>query len=200
LKEKYNISGRKKATEILNWSGKRRKTLIISWIADNLHNKFIKCDLSGYLLLKPMFLKIYRLNRNNPTPCYMSSQASGIDLYASLDCEIRIEPGEYRLVSAGIRIALPEGYEGQVRPRSGLAWKHGVTVLNSPGTIDSDYRGEVKVLLINHGKKPFTVKNGMRIAQLVIAEVVRARIVEVDGRGDLEKTAREDGGFGHTGV
>ena len=174
--------------------------MIISRIADNLHNKFIKCDLSGCLLLKPMFLKIYRLNSNNPTPCYMSSQASGIDLYASLDCEVQIEPGEYRLVPAGIRIALPEGCEGQVRPRSGLALKHGVTVLNSPGTIDSDYRGEVKVLLINHGKKPFVVKNGMRIAQLVIAEVVRARIVEVDGRGDLEKTAREDGGFGHTGV
>lgn len=174
--------------------------MIISRNADNLHIKFIKCNLSGSLLLKQMFLKIYRLNTNNPTPCYMSSQASGIDLYASLECEVRIEPGEYKLVPAGITIDLPEGYEGQVRPRSGLALKHGITVLNSPGTIDSDYRGEVKVLLINHGKKPFVVKNGMRIAQLVIVEVVRAGIVEVDVRDDLEKTAREDGGFGHTGV
>lgn len=148
----------------------------------------------------PMLLKVYRLNRKNPVPGYMSPQASGIDLYASLDSKVQIGPGEYRLIPAGIRIALPIGYEAQVRPRSGLALEYGITVLNSPGTIDSDYRGEVKVLLINHSKIPFTVKNRMRIAQLVVCGVVRAKVVEVESREDLETTAREAGGFGHTGV
>jgi len=148
----------------------------------------------------PMFLKIYRVNRNNPIPAYMSPQASGIDLYASLEEKVLMKPGEYRLIPAGIRIAIPKGYEAQVRPRSGLAMQHGITVLNSPGTIDSDYRGEVKVLLINHGARSFSVTNGMRIAQLVVCGVMRAKIVEVGSSEELEATAREDCGFGHTGV
>ena len=147
-----------------------------------------------------MHLKIYRLNRKNPIPGYMSEEASGIDLLASLDPEITIAPGEYELVPAGIKIALPAGFEAQVRPRSGLALKHGITVLNSPGTVDSDYRGEVKVLLINHGKMPFVVKNRMRIAQLVVSRVERVEIKEVRHASELEETGREEGGFGHTGV
>ena len=147
-----------------------------------------------------MHLKIYRLNRNNPIPGYMSEEASGIDLFASLDREITIIPGEYELVPAGIKIALQQGFEAQVRPRSGLALKYGITVLNSPGTVDSDYRGEVKVLLINHGKRPFVVKNRMRIAQLVVSRVARVEIEEVREASELEETGREEGGFGHTGV
>ena len=147
-----------------------------------------------------MLLKIYRLNKDNPLPVYMSDEASGIDLLASLDRDITIQPGDYVLVPAGIRIALEKGFEAQVRPRSGLALKHGVTVLNTPGTIDSDYRGEVKVLLINHGRKSFIVKNRMRIAQLVVSRVERVEIEEVPRASDLEKTRRDAGGFGHTGV
>ena len=147
-----------------------------------------------------MVLKVYRLNKNNPLPDYMSHQASGIDLFASVDHDVSIDPGEYRIIPTGIRISLPHGYEAQLRPRSGLALKHGITILNSPGTIDADYRGEVKVLLINHGKKSFIVKNMMRIAQMVISEVVRAKAVEVESELQIDKTKRDDGGFGHTGV
>jgi dUTP pyrophosphatase len=147
-----------------------------------------------------MHLKIYRLNRRNPIPGYMSQEASGIDLLASLDREITIAPGEYELVPTGVKIALEAGFEAQVRPRSGLALEHGISVLNAPGTIDSDYRGEVKVLLVNHGKKPFVVKNRMRIAQLVVSRVERVEIEEVRYASELEETGREDGGFGHTGV
>ncbi|MBN2322361.1 MAG: dUTP diphosphatase [Spirochaetes bacterium] len=147
-----------------------------------------------------MQLKIYRLNRKNAIPGYMSQEASGIDLLASLDREITIAPGEYELVPTGIKIALEAGFEAQVRPRSGLALKYGITVLNAPGTVDSDYRGEVKVLLVNHGKRPFVVKNRMRIAQLVISRVERVEIEEVQDASELEETGREEGGFGHTGV
>ena len=147
-----------------------------------------------------MHLKIYRLNRDNPIPGYMSEEASGIDLFASLDRAITIAPGEYVLIPAGIKIALPAGFEAQIRPRSGLALKHGITVLNSPGTVDSDYRGEVKVLLINHGKMPFVVKNRMRIAQLVASRIERVEIEEVRYASEVEETGREEGGFGHTGA
>ena len=131
-----------------------------------------------------------------PLPEYFSADAAGMDLGAAL-AEARIlEPGEYALIPCGFAIAIPPGFEAQVRPRSGLANKHGVTVLNAPGTIDSDYRGEVKVLLINHGAAPFAVQPGMRIAQLVIAAVSRVAWEPMDL---LPATSRGAGGFGHTG-
>ena len=108
-----------------------------------------------------------------------------------------LEPFERKLIPTGLKLAIPQGYEGQVRPRSGLALKHGITTLNSPGTIDSDYRGEVKVLLVNLGSAPVVINSGDRIAQLVIAPVVQAELEEVD---ELDDTSRGDGGFGHTGV
>ena len=144
-----------------------------------------------------MVLKVYRLNKKNPLPGYMSKGASGIDLFASIDHEMTLLPGEYKCVPTGIVISLPVGYEAQVRPRSGLAFNHGVTVLNTPGTVDSDYRGEIRVILINHGKKPLKLKNGMRIAQMVIQRVWQADIDVVE---ELDETARNAGGFGHTGM
>jgi len=132
-----------------------------------------------------------------PLPRYMSDGASGMDLYAAVEEELLVEPGQVVVVPTGLFIAVPEGYEAQVRPRSGLAAKFGIGVLNSPGTIDSDYRGEVKVILINLGHEPFRIKRGDRIAQMVITPVVRAQWVEVE---ELDVTARNDGGFGHTGV
>jgi dUTP pyrophosphatase len=126
----------------------------------------------------------------------MSDGAAGMDLAASIDSDVTIAPGRRALVGTGLAIALPRGHEAQVRPRSGLAAKHGVTVLNAPGTIDEDYRGEIKVILINHGDEPFVVKSGERIAQLVIARVERATLVEADS---LDGSTRGAGGFGHTG-
>jgi dUTP pyrophosphatase len=133
-----------------------------------------------------------------PLPAYQSADAAGLDLLAAVpeDAPMTIEPGKHALVPTGLIIALPRGYEAQVRPRSGLAAKHGVTVLNAPGTIDADYRGEVNVLLINHGHAPFTIKRGERIAQLVIAPVVRVELVGVTA---LSATDRGSGGFGSTG-
>jgi dUTP pyrophosphatase len=119
-----------------------------------------------------------------------------MDLVAALDTPHVLGPGEHGLIACGFSIALPDGYEAQVRPRSGLAARHGVTVLNTPGTIDCDYRGEVKVILINHGRSPFTVEPGMRIAQMVVAPVTRVAWTEVES---LDDTARGAGGFGHTG-
>lgn len=137
--------------------------------------------------------------RDLPLPAYGSSGAAGLDLRAATPPgeAIEIAPGERRLVPTGIAIALPAGYEAQVRPRSGLAIRHGVTCLNSPGTVDSDYRGEIQVILINHGHESFHVARGDRIAQLVVAAVARAgwRLVE-----DLDATARGPGGFGSSGV
>lgn len=130
-------------------------------------------------------------------PQYATAQSAGMDLCACVTEPVVLEPGAYRLVPTGLRIALPAGYEAQVRPRSGLAFKHGVTVLNAPGTIDADYRGEVGVLLINHGKAPFTVQNGDRIAQLVIAA---HETVTWQPTASLDETQRGAGGFGHTGV
>jgi dUTP pyrophosphatase len=128
----------------------------------------------------------------------MSEHAAGADLVACLDTsELTIPPGERRLVGTGCAIELPVGYEAQVRPRSGLALKHGITVLNTPGTIDADYRGEVKVLLVNLGQEPFTLKSGERIAQMVVAPVVRAQLEEVES---LSSTQRGAGGYGHTGT
>lgn len=132
-----------------------------------------------------------------PIPDYMTKGSSGMDLVACIDDVTEINPGEFRLIPTGIKIELPEGYEAQIRPRSGLALKHGVTILNSPGTIDSDYRGEIKVILINFGKSKFIIHRGDRIAQMVISRVWKADRIEVTV---LNKTLRGDGGFGHTGI
>ena len=132
-------------------------------------------------------------------PAYQTAGAAGLDLSAALAeaAVMHIAPGGRVLVPTGLVLQIPPGYEGQVRPRSGLALKHGVTVLNAPGTIDSDYRGEVSVLLVNHGAEPFEIKRGMRIAQLVVAPVTRAVLTPAAG---LDETARGAGGYGSTGV
>jgi len=130
-------------------------------------------------------------------PKYMTAHAAGMDLFAAVTKDITIKSGERSLVPTGISIALPEGYEAQVRPRSGLAIKSGISVLNTPGTIDADYRGEVCVILVNHDSQPFTVKRGDRVAQMVINEVVKAQLEEVH---ELPDSHRGVGGFGHTGV
>lgn len=129
-------------------------------------------------------------------PHYATAGSAGMDLRAAIVQPLRLEPGEHALIPTGLQIALPEGYEAQVRPRSGLAAKHGVTVLNSPGTVDADYRGEIGVLLVNLGRNPFHVERNMRIAQMVVAPVTRVAWQEVDS---LSETERGDGGFGSTG-
>ena len=134
--------------------------------------------------------------RDLPLPAYQSEDAAGLDLVAAVEEAMILSPLGRALVPTGLAMALPSGYEAQVRPRSGLAAKHGVTVLNSPGTIDADYRGEIKVILINLSDTPFTIGRGERIAQMVIAPVSRARLVETEA---LDATIRGDGGFGSTG-
>lgn len=131
-----------------------------------------------------------------PLPDYASPGSAGLDLRAAPPQDILLQPGEYTLVPTGLKIEIPENFEGQVRPRSGLALKHGITLLNTPGTIDSDYRGEVKVILINLGREPYTIKRGDRIAQLILAGVSRAQVVKVS---ELSDTRRGGGGFGHSG-
>ena len=131
-----------------------------------------------------------------PTPRYMTEKSSGMDLYAALAEDINLNPGERRLIPTGIAVSVPEGFEAQIRPRSGLALKEGVTLVNTPGTVDADYRGEIGIILINHGKNPFRVKRGDRVAQMVIAPVDRAQLEWVE---NLDETPRSDGGFGHTG-
>jgi len=131
-----------------------------------------------------------------PLPRYMTEHAAGMDIVAAVEAQIVIAPGARALVPTGIAIALPEGYEAQIRPRSGLALKNGVTLANSPGTIDADYRGEIRIILINHGAEPFVVRRGDRIAQMVVAPFSR---VVWDFRQGLSETARGSGGFGHTG-
>ena len=134
-----------------------------------------------------------------PLPGYQSQHAAGMDLYAAVGAgePVTIDPGEIALIPCGIAIAVPVGYEAQIRPRSGLAVKHGISMPNTPGTIDADYRGQIKVPLINHGGEPFVVTRGMRIAQMIIKPVPRAAWVEVD---ELPPTGRGAGGFGHTGA
>jgi dUTP pyrophosphatase len=132
-----------------------------------------------------------------PLPAYQTEDSAGMDIVAANEETIELKPGDRSLVPGGFKMALPRGYEAQIRPRSGLAYKHGITMLNSPGTIDADYRGEVKVLAINHGKKPFSIKRGERIAQMVIAPVLKVAVKEVDS---LSETERSEGGFGSTGV
>ncbi len=136
-------------------------------------------------------------NRDLPLPRYETAGAAGMDLLAAVTADLVLQPGARAIVPTGLQMAIPEGFEVQVRPRSGLAAKNGVTVLNAPGTIDSDYRGEVGVILINHGAEPFTISRGTRIAQMVIAAVTQGALVEAE---TLDATARGAGGFGSTGV
>lgn len=142
-------------------------------------------------------LRWRRLRPEAALPEYKSDGAAGLDLHACLDAPVALDPGAIGLIPTGFAVAIPEGFEGQVRPRSGLACRHGVTVPNAPGTIDADYRGEVKVGLINLGTSAFVVEPGMRVAQLVVAPVARVEVVECD---DLGETGRGVGGFGSTGV
>lgn len=132
-----------------------------------------------------------------PLPRYMSEAAAGMDVCAAVDQAVVLEPGDIKLVPTGLYVAVPGGYEIQVRPRSGLALKHGLTVVNAPGTIDGDYRGEVGIILGNIGREPITITRGMRVAQLVVAAVAQADVELVD---ELPRTARGDGGFGHSGT
>ena len=141
-------------------------------------------------------VKITRCRSEARLPRYMTEQAAGMDLYAVLDGDVVLPPGRRVMVPTGIAIALPSGYEAQVRPRSGLAVKHGVTLVNSPGTIDADYRGEISVIIINHGETNFIISDGERIAQIIVAPVSRCRWNLVE---NLEESQRGSGGFGHTG-
>ena len=136
-------------------------------------------------------------NADLPLPAYESAAAAGMDLPAAVEQDLPLAPGERALIPTGLAIALPDGYEAQVRPRSGLAARNGVTVLNTPGTVDADYRGEVKVILANLGNEDFIVERGMRIAQMLISPVVQASLQEADA---LPETARGEGGFGSTGT
>jgi dUTP pyrophosphatase len=144
-------------------------------------------------------LEIKRLSHGKglPAPKYMSEHAAGMDLYAAVEQDLTIKPGEWKLVPTGFVMAVPEGYEAQVRPRSGLALKQGVSVLNTPGTVDADYRGEVGVILMNHSKQDLVVKRGDRIAQMIINKIEHVQVEEV---AEITETSRGSGGFGHTGV
>ena len=143
-------------------------------------------------------IKISVINRGHQQlPAYATPQSAGMDLRANLDEPVTLQPMERRLIPTGLYIALPEGFEAQVRPRSGLALKHGVTVLNTPGTIDADYRGEIGVVLINLSQEVFVVNDGERIAQIVIARCEQGELVTVE---TLDETERGEGGYGHTGV
>jgi dUTP pyrophosphatase len=130
-----------------------------------------------------------------PLPCYMTEHAAGMDLAAAVGADVTIHPGERMLIPTGVMVAVPEGYEAEIRPRSGLALRHGMTLVNAPGTIDADYRGEVGIIMINHGRVPFVVKRGDRVAQMVVHRVCH---VVWSVSGALPPTVRGDGGFGHT--
>jgi dUTP pyrophosphatase len=145
-----------------------------------------------------MFVKIQKLRNlpNDTLPFYATEHSAGMDLQAAIDSDVVLSVGDRALIPTGIKIALPEGFEAQIRPRSGLALKFGITTLNSPGTIDADYRGEIGVLLVNLGKEPFTVTSGLRIAQMVISSYAKITWSEVD---NLDDTNRGSGGFGSTG-
>lgn len=144
----------------------------------------------------PVDVRFKRLRAGAQVPAYQSEHAAGLDLHACLDAPLTLAPGDIVLVPCGFAMAIPHGFEAQVRPRSGLATKHGIGMPNAPGTVDSDYRGEMMVPLVNLGRAPFTVEHGMRVAQMVIAPVARAAVREVD---ELDGTARGHGGFGSTG-
>ena len=139
-------------------------------------------------------------NSNHPLPAYATRESAGIDLRANLDVPLSISPGERLLIGTGLFFELPKGYEAQIRPRSGLAFKHGITVLNSPGTIDSDYRGEIKVLLINLSNEMFTINNGERIAQVVFARHEKVEWQLVKNIEEMAQSQRGSGGYGSTGI
>ncbi len=141
-------------------------------------------------------IKRIRPGAEIPLPCYMTSHSAGMDLYADLVEDVVLTPGARMLIPTGIAIALPDGYEAQIRPRSGLALKYGISLVNSPGTIDSDFRGEIGVIIINHGTEPFLIKRGERVAQMIVSHFTRVAWLETT---ELENTCRGDGGFGHTG-
>jgi len=141
------------------------------------------------------FIKRTPGNDDIPLPQYMSALAAGMDIFAAVNDDEIIEPGQRKKIPAGIQISLPEGYEAQIRPRSGLALHQGITLLNSPGTIDADYRGEIALIVINHGQEPFVVKRGMRLAQMVVQKICRLQWVETT---EIDETSRGGGGFGHT--
>ena len=149
--------------------------------------------------MKTVILNVKRLdhNRDLPLPSYQSDGSSGLDLRAAVDKAVTLQPGEIRLIPTGLSISIPKGYEAQIRPRSGLALRHGLGLVNSPGTIDADYRGEIGVIAINWGKEPLTIKRGDRIAQIVVSKVYRAKVEELD---ELDPTKRGKGGFGHSGI
>jgi len=146
-------------------------------------------------------VKIMRLRPESdsdiPPPRYMTAHSAGMDVCAANPDDQVLEPGKITLIPTGFAMALPEGYEAQIRPRSGLAIKHGISLINSPGTIDADYRGEIKIALINHGTRPYTIRRGARVAQMIIQRVYQAQLEIVD---QLDITDRNDGGFGHTGT
>jgi len=144
-------------------------------------------------------VKVRRLEDGNnmPLPVYESQGSSGMDIRAAVKERILLKPGEIKLISTGLAVSVPPGYEAQIRPRSGLALHHGIGMVNSPGTIDSDYRGEIGIIMINWGTEAFSIKSGDRIAQMVFSRVYRADLVEVN---DLDATSRGNGGFGHTGI
>lgn len=144
-----------------------------------------------------VYIKKMEQAQDLPLPRFMTSGAAGMDLYANVAEEVVIAPGKIKLVPTGISIAVPEGYEAQIRPRSGLAIKHGISLVNTPGTIDSDYRGEINLIMINFGDKPFIIKRGDRIAQMVINKIEIPNIIEVE---KLDETNRGTGGFGSTGL
>ncbi|HHY80636.1 MAG TPA: dUTP diphosphatase [Thermoanaerobacter sp.] len=146
-----------------------------------------------------IILKIKKTDdaKDLPLPAYMSEGAAGMDLYANVKEEVILQPGEVKLIPTGIQIELPPNFEAQIRPRSGLALNYGITLLNTPGTIDSDYRGEIKLIVINLGKEAVKIARGQRIAQMVINQIVRPTIVEAE---ILSETKRDEGGFGHTGI
>ncbi len=143
-----------------------------------------------------ILLKKKEGSRDLPIPRYATPGSSGMDLVADVSGEVILKPGDIKLISAGIYISIPEGYEAQIRPRSGLALKHGISLVNTPGTIDSDYRGLINIIMINHGKEPFTIRRGDRIAQMVIKEIIKA---DIEVTESLDDTVRSHGGFGHTG-
>jgi len=147
--------------------------------------------------IESLTIPIQRMPGNDdlPLPKYMTEQAAGMDIYAAVTEEVSLLPGKHKLIPTGLVMAIPAGYEGEIRPRSGLAIKHGVTLLNAPGTIDADYRGEVGIIMINHGVEPFIVKRGDRIAQILVRRVCT---VAWEESGNLNETARGQGGFGHT--
>ncbi len=150
--------------------------------------------------MKPMVRFVSLSALCTELPAYQTEGAAGFDLRAATLADIEIAPGAFAMIATGLAVEIPPGFEGQVRPRSGLAAKHGVTVLNAPGTVDCDYRGEVRVCLINHGALPFTVRQGERIAQMIIAPVTQAQLVWAPSLRDLSETVRGAGGYGSTGL